>query len=94
MTRGSGVVCIAKDLATLTYLGLRRYIVWIMVEVLVSFEELRSGNTVTYLGLRRHIVWIMVEVLVSSQQLFLPKGLAALVTLERFLIGVQQHVGL
>jgi hypothetical protein len=36
----------------------------------------------------------MVEVLVSFEELFLSEGLAALVTLERLLIGVQQHVGL
>ena len=42
----------------------------------------------------RDICWVVIKVLVPLQQLLLSKALVALVTLERFLVCVYQHVGL
>jgi hypothetical protein len=46
------------------------------------------------LGRRRDICWVVIKVLVPLQQLLLSKALVALVTLERFLVCVYQHVRL
>ena len=43
---------------------------------------------------RRDICWVVVKVLVPLQQLLLPEALVTLVTLERFLVCVYQHVRL
>ena len=43
---------------------------------------------------RRDIGWVVIKVLVPLQQLLLSKALVALVTLERFLVCVYQHVRL
>ena len=48
----------------------------------------------TDLWTRRDISGIVVEILVPLEQLLLPEALVALITLERFLVGVDQHVGL
>ena len=41
-----------------------------------------------------HICWVVVKVLVPLQQLFLSKALVTLITLERLLICMGQHVRL
>ena len=42
----------------------------------------------------RNICWVVIKVLMPLQQLLLSKALVALVTLERFLVCVYQHVRL